>query len=144
MSFKAPELLKLELPEFDLASLLRLKLFDIRPISKIDHILIGQLPVVHGHTIFQGATSPVSTARTVFMKTKQSAIASHCHQVNEYTTKTLDGKIITCWTTGCLMDMNVSYNPHGNNYSQGLAHIETDKNGLYQVENKRIHEGRVL
>jgi hypothetical protein len=78
------------------------------------------------------------------MKTKRSALAAHCHQVNEYTTKTLGDEIITCWTTGCLMDLNVSYNPNGNNYSHGCAYIETEKNGDYRVENKRIYNGRVL
>lgn len=140
MMLSAPRLLKLELPEFDLPSVLRLALFNIIPLKNNDHYMIGKLPVVHGHTIFQGATSPVSTARTVYMKTKQSAIASHCHQVSEYTTKRLDGEIITCWTNGCLMDLNVEYNPHNNNYSLGFAHITTEKDGTYRVDNKRMYK----
>lgn len=144
MMIKAPEVLSLDLPEFTLESLLKLDAFDITPIRSKDHIMIGKLPVVHGHTIFNGATSPVSTARTVFMKTKRSAIASHCHQVSEYTTRTLGDEIITCWTTGCLMSTNVEYNPHGNNYSHGFAYIETEKDGSYRVENKRIFKGKVL
>jgi len=107
--------------------------------------MIGKLPVVHGHTIFQGQTSPVSTARTVWMKAKQSAIASHCHQVSEYTVRApFTGDLHTCWTTGCLMDLNVEYNQHGHNYSHGFAHIETERDGSYRVENKRIFNGRVL
>lgn len=144
MMLKAPELLSLKLPEMDLESVLRLRLFEIRPIKRVDHIKIGNLPALHGHTIFTGQTSPVSTARTVFMKTNQSAIASHCHQTNEYTSKTLEGKLMTTWTTGCLMNLNVEYNPHNNKYNHGFAYIETDKNGDFHVENKRIDNGRVL
>ncbi len=144
MMFKAPELLKLELPEHGLADLLRLSLHGIIPLHHNDHCLIGKLPVLHGHTIFTGQTSPVSTARTVYMKAKQSCIASHCHQVSEYTTKTLSGEIITCWTTGMLMDNNCEYNPHNNNYSQGFAHITTERDGSYHVGNKRIYDGKVL
>lgn len=144
MTYKAPELLKLELPQFTLESILKLDLFEITPLKKQDHVLIGKLPVLHGHTIFQGTTSPVSTGRTVYMKAKQSAIASHCHQTSEYTTKRLDGEIITCWTVGCLMDLNVEYNPNNNNYNHGFAHITTEDNGTYRVDNKRIYKGNVL
>lgn len=144
MTFRTKELLELELPEYNVKKLLRLDLFDINGLKNNDHYMIGKLPIVHGHTIFQGTTSPVSTGRTVYMKTKQSAIASHCHQTSEYTTKKLDGEIITCWTNGCLMDLNVEYNPHGNNYNHGFTHITTESNGDYHVDNKRIYKGKVL
>jgi hypothetical protein len=42
------------------------------------------------------------------------------------------------------MSLNVEYNPHGNEYNHGCAYIETEKNGDYRVENKRILNGRVL
>jgi hypothetical protein len=144
MAYKAPEVLSLSLPEFSLERLLKLDLFDIKPLRDNHHILIGKLPVVHGHQVFVGATSPASPARTVFMKTKNSCIASHCHQTSEFTTNTIDGNIITTWTTGCLMNLNVEYNPIANAYNHGMARIQTDKNGDYRVENKRIFNGKVL
>lgn len=145
MMIKSPELLSLQLPESNLEDLLKLSSFNIIPLKNHHHILIGKLPVVHGHTLFKGQTSPVSTARTVWMKAKSSAIASHCHQVSEYTVRVpFSDDIQTCWTTGCLMDLNVEYNIHGNNYAHGFAYIETDKDGSYRVDNKRIFKGRVL
>jgi hypothetical protein len=143
MNYKAPELLSLDL--FTLEDLFKLSSFRIIPLKNVDHVRIGKLPVVHGHTIFQGQTSPVSTARTVWMKAKQSAIASHCHQVSEYTVRLpFADEIHTCWTTGCLMDLNVEYNPHNHNYAHGFAYIETERDGSYRVENKRIFNGKVL
>ena len=145
MMIKAPELLSLELPETRLEDLLKLSSFGIIPLRGHHHIMIGKLPVVHGHTLFNGQTSPVSTARTVYMKAKSSAIASHCHQVSEYTVRVpFANEIHTCWTTGCLMNLNVEYNQHGNNYQHGFAYIETDRDGSYRVENKRILNGVVL
>ena len=144
MSIKSRELLSLDLPEYSLESLLRLSYFDIIPLKHNYYCQIGKLIVLHGHTLFRGQTSPVSTARTVFMKAKMSTIASHCHQVSEYTDPKIDGDLITCWTNGCLMDLNVEYNQHGNRYSHGFAYIETEKDGSFMVENKRIHRGKVL
>jgi len=144
MQYKAPELLSLDM--FKIEDLFKLASFKIIPLGpEYDHIKIGKLPVVHGHTIFQGQTSPVSTARTVWMKAKQSAISGHCHQVSEYTVRLpFSDEIHTCWTTGCLMNLNVEYNLHGHNYQHGFAYIETEKDGSYRVENKRILNGRVL
>lgn len=144
MMVKAPELLSLDLEESDLAYLLRLNHFGITPIQNYDHIMIGKLPVVHGHTIFMGQTSPASPARTVYMKAKKSCIASHCHQTSEYNTKTIHEEPITCWTTGCLMSLNVEYNKHGNNYNHGFATIKTEKNGNYMVNNRKIFNGKVF
>lgn len=144
MAGKVKEVTSLKLPEYSIENLLKLKYFDIEPLRNNHHILIGKLPVVHGHTIFKGTTSPASTARTVFMKMAMSGIASHCHQTNEHTKTKINGDIITCWTTGCLMDLNVEYNQHGNNYNHGFAYIETDPDGTFRVENKRIDKGTVL
>jgi hypothetical protein len=142
MSYKAPELLSLDM--FKIEDLFKLASFKIIPIDT-DHVMIGKLPVVHGHTIFVGQTSPASPARTVWMKAKQSAICSHVHQVSEYTVRLpFTGELHTCWTTGCLMSLNVDYNKDSHNYQHGFAYIETDRDGSYRVENKRILNGRVL
>lgn len=145
MTIKAPEILSINLPEFQLEDLLKLSSFRIIPLKNYHHVMIGNLPVIHGHTIFVGQTSPVSPARTVWMKSKRSAIASHCHQVSEYTVRIpFSDDINTCWTTGCLMNLNVEYNPHAHNYQHGFAYIETDRDGSYRVENKRMFKGKVL
>lgn len=143
------ELLELDLPEYTASSLMRLDVFDIVPLQNNHHYMIGKLPVIHGHTIFRGTTSPASTARTVFMKATQSAIASHCHQTNEYVKMRpfksgRSSEMITCWTTGCLMNLNVEYAQHSNNYNHGFAHITTKPDGAFSVNNKRILNGNVL
>lgn len=133
------------MPEFELDVILKLNDHKIIPLKNYDHCLIGKLPVFHGHTLFGRFGNQVSKAKTVFDKLKHGAIASHVHVTDEYNTKDhVSGKMFTCWTVGCLMDLNIEYNPHGNQYNHGFAYIETDNQGNYKVENKRIFNGKVL
>jgi hypothetical protein len=141
MRKKAPELLSLKL--FELEDLLMLNQIGIKPIKNIDHIKIGKLPVIHGDTTFRRG-SGVSPARTLFLRTKVSCIASHVHRTNEYTDKNFYGEMSTCWTTGMLMHPNVEYCKHVDQYNQGFAHITVEKGGDYQVHNKRIYNGKVF
>lgn len=132
------------MPEFELDVILKLNDYNIIPLKNHKYILIGKLPVLHGHTVFGKWGSGVSKARTVFLKTLKATIASHVHVTDEYTKKDLTGKMITCWTTGCFMNIDaVEYNEH-NDYNHGGAYIETDNEGNYTVENKRIYHGKVL
>ena len=141
MRTKAPELLGLKL--FEIEDILKLNDFGIKPIKNIDHIKFGHLPIIHGDTTFRRG-SGVSPAKTLFDRVKQSAIASHVHRTSEFTTKNqFDGEVFTCWTTGHLMHQNVEYCKHTDQYNQGFAILEKEKNGDYRVDNKRIINGKV-
>ena len=133
------------MPEFELETILRLNEYKIIPLKNYDHCLIGKLPAFHGHTIFGRFGNSVSKAKTVFDKLKHSAIVSHVHITDEFNTKDqVTGKMFTCWTVGCLMHLNIEYNPHGNQYNHGGALIITDNEGNYSVTNKRIFDGKIL
>lgn len=140
---KAPELLSTDL--FKIEDLLQLHDLRIIPLRGYDHIKIGKLPVLHGHTVFRSFGS-VNPAKTVFDRLKTSALVSHCHKKAEYTWTELNGEPHTCWTTGCLMDIDsVSYNPHGNNYVHGFAIVNVlDKDGRFSVENKLILKDKIV
>lgn len=139
--FRRPEIMGMA--EFELETILKLNDYNIIPLKKHKYILIGKLPVLHGDTIFGRWGSGVSKARSVFLKTLKPCIASHVHITDEYTKRNLAGDMITCWTTGCFMNINaVEYNEH-NDYNNGGAYIETDNDGTYRVENKRIENARV-
>ena len=141
MRSKAPELLGLKL--FELEDLLYLDSFEIKYLKNKDHVRFGKLPIIHGDTTFRRG-SGVSPAKTLFDRVKQSAIASHVHRTSEFTTKNqFDEEIFTCWTTGHLMHSNVEYAKHCDQYNQGFAILEKDKEGHYEVLNKRIIKGKV-
>lgn len=142
MQKKAPEIFSTEM--FTIEDLFMLHEIGIIPIRGYDHIRIGKLPIVHGHTIFRGVTSPVSPARTVYMKMKHSCVASHCHKISQYTWVDMKGEVHSTWTTGCLMSLNVDYNPHGNDYVHGFAVVSVDKVGGFKFENKMIINGVVV
>ena len=125
--YKHPEIMGMQ--EFELETILKLNECNIIPLRNHKHILIGKLRVLHGDTIFGKWGSGVAKARTVFLKANVGTIVSHVHVTNEFTKKDLDGKMITCWTTGCFMQVeDVEYNPH-NEYNNGGAYIETNEEG---------------
>lgn len=140
MAGKAPELLGLH--QFAIEDILKLDELGIKYIKDIDHVKIGKLPVIHGDTVFKRG-SGVSPARTLFLRTKTTCLASHVHRTDEYTDKNLHGEMSTCWTTGMLMHPNVEYCKHVDQYNQGFAIIEKDTTGDFQVHNKRIYKGKV-
>jgi len=142
MQKKAPEIFSTEL--FMVEDLLMLHDIGIIPIRGYDHIRVGRLPIIHGHTIFRGTVSPVSPARTVYMKMKHTCVASHCHKISQYTWVDMKGEAQSTWTTGCLMNLNVEYNPHGNDYVHGFAIINVTKNGNFVFQNKMVVNNEVV
>lgn len=136
MRTKAPELLDLKI--FEIEDLLRLNEIGIIPIRGYDHIKVGKLPCIHGDTVFRRG-SGVYPAKRLFDKLKTSCIASHVHRTSEYSGKNgLTGEVSTCWTVGMLAHPNVDYCRHQDEYNQGVAIIYKEKNGDYEVENRRI------
>lgn len=137
MMIKAPAIYATDM--FNIEDLFMLHDIGIIPIKGYDHVMIGKLPVVHGHTVFKGQTSPVCPARTIYMKLKTTAIASHIHKVSQYTCVNLYGEVMSFWTTGCFMNLNVDYNQHGNDYTHGFAIIDIlDETGSFRVNNHMI------
>lgn len=132
------------MPEFEIENILQLNKNNIIPLRNHKYIEIGKLHVLHGHTVFGRWGSGVSKGRSVFLKTLVNTMVSHVHITDEWTTRNLVGDITTCWTTGCFMDIDaVEYNEH-NNYNNGGAYIETDSEGNFWVENKKVIKGKIF
>jgi len=139
MKLKAPELMDVD--DFQLERVLRLKEFDMQVVNNLQYVTIGQLPIMHGHEFGSRAYSPVNAARGFFLKGIESMLAGHSHQASSHTTKTLSDKVIGVWSTGCLCDLHPPYMPK-NNHTHGFAMVEViDEHGRYLVDNKRIHDG---
>lgn len=110
---------------------------DKRPIH------LGHNILVHGHEFGQQIFSPVNPARGLFMKAKHNSACGHHHATSEHTARSLDGKVIVCWSVGCLCHINPAYRPI-NDWNHGFAFQETQSDGMFDFENKRILNGRVL
>lgn len=124
----------------------RLRLNEERVVMLDDKTLVkaGKLSITHGHHIFKGIFSPVNPARGAFLKAKQSVIVGHLHRASYHPEVDLDGKVIGCWSTGCLCELKPNYSPLVSNSQHGFAHVILEGNGDYTVKNYQIINGKIL
>lgn len=142
LAVKAPELLGIS--EFRLEVLLNSIGHNMHIIDDKTIVMIGKLPVTHGHLLIRGIMAPVNSARGAFLKAKSSVIISHVHKISTHSETTLKGKVITCYSTGCLCELNPDYTPFANNYTHGFAHITVQTGGNYKVRNMQIIDGNLI
>ncbi|MEO5366084.1 MAG: metallophosphoesterase [Magnetococcus sp. WYHC-3] len=132
---KAPELI--DTPYAAMENVLG---FEDRNIEFLDYFQIvyaGKLPIIHGHEV-RNIDRAVNPARGLFLRTKTFSACSHCHSTSEHTPKTIEGKLLSTWSFGCLCDLNPEYNPYGNDWNWGFAVIDVEKNGNFEVVNKKV------
>jgi len=140
LKLKAPELL--DISEFKLDVLLRFGQYGVTLVEDRQMAKIGKLSVLHGHEFGRSVFSPVNPARGYYNRAKKSMIAGHNHQTSEHSEKSLDGTVVTVWSTGCLCELRPDYLPF-NKWNHGAAHIKVDKEGSYDVHNFRIIGGKI-
>lgn len=123
----------------------RLQLNSVKVKILDDKILVkaGKLSITHGHHIFKGVFTPVNPSRGAFLRAKQSLIVGHLHRPSHHPETDLDGKIISCWSTGCLCELRADYSPLVGNTMHGFAHLLIAKNGDYIVKNYSIINGKL-
>ena len=140
LMIKAPELLGVQ--EFELPHLLKFKEFGVIWVDDKVVMKLKRLNIIHGHEFNAGFIAPVNIARGLFLKANACAIQGHNHATSENTVTTLNGDMITTWSTGCLSELHPAYAPL-NRWNHGFAYIEVD-GGMYEVFNKRIKNGKVF
>lgn len=128
-------------PYFHLEQRLALKEQNVIMIDDKVLVKAGKLSITHGHHIFKGVFAPVSPARGAFLRAKQALIVGHLHRASHHPEVTLDGNVISCWSTGCLCELKPSYSPMVSNSQHGFAHITIEDNGNYHVKNYQIING---
>lgn len=139
---KAPELLDVE--EFQLEFLLEAEKFGMKVIDDTTLVKIGKLAVTHGHLLIRGIFAPVSAARGAFLRAKASVLIGHTHKISTHSETTILGKVITCYSTGCLCELTPAYNPFGNNFTHGFAHVKVENGGNYKVRNLQVIDGELI
>ena len=141
MMLKAPELL--DVPEFRLENILGLKRLGYEMVHNKEFSRINGLATIHGHEGGQSFTNPVNPARGAFLKMIDSVMLGHHHQPSTHTsTQPWKDKYITCWSTGCLIDLHPAYMPV-NKWAHGFAINHKDGEG-FNIENKRIIKGKIM
>ena len=132
---KAPELW--DLPALQMDQLLGLELLGIEWVEDQRVIMLGELPVLHGHELPKGISSPVNAARGAYMRTKHTVLVGHSHQTSGHCEPDLFHSECFVWSTGCLCDMTPEY-ARVNRWNWGFARADVEKSGSFNVHNFRI------
>jgi len=138
---KAPELL--DIPQFRFPDLMGFASRGVEHVTDKRLIHAGKLTILHGHEYRQAILAPVNAARGFFLKAKDSTLTGHLHQSSEHTEPTVRGKMITCFSSGCLCELHPHYMPL-NRWNHGFAVVEMARGGDFEVENRRVHQGVLL
>ena len=140
MMAKAPELL--DVPDFQLPSLLRFEDVGVEEVRDKRPIKLGKLSVIHGHEYSFAISNPVNPARGLFLRARVNAVMSHLHQSSNHSESDMDGDITTCWSTGCLCGLHPLYRPL-NKWNHGFCFADIGADGAFEMWNPRIIDGRV-
>lgn len=138
---KAPEIW--DLNPLQLPELLQLNKHGIEWVEDQRPIMLGKLPILHGHELPKGIQSPVNAARGAWMRTKHTVLVGHSHQTSGHCEPNMFHDECFVWSTGCLCDLNAEY-ARINRWNHGFAYVETTASGDFDVTNLRIAEGGIV
>jgi len=141
MMNRAPEFLGVD--DFELKVLLKLDELKITYIKDKQRVVACGLNIMHGHEWKASFVSPVNPARGYFLRAKQNVIVGHHHQSSEHTESTLNGSIMSAWSTGCLCGLHPEYMPL-NKHNLGFAMVDFRGENEFYVSNRKIIKGKVL
>ena len=105
-------------------------------------IMVGELPIIHGHEEGNGISAPVNPARGSFMRLHHTSLKGHCHRTSAHSEPDMFGREIFCWSTGCLCDLRPEYARFGK-FNHGFASVYVHADGQFDVRNFRIASGKV-
>jgi predicted phosphodiesterase len=138
---RAPELIRVG--KLKTSSLFEAKKRGIEIVAANSPIKHKKLTMLHGDEYGGGIQSPVNPARGIFLKANECVVIGHRHVSSEHTERTIRGKIITCWSLGCLCDLHPEYAPE-NKWSHGFGILESGEGEFWRFHNKRIIKGVVV
>jgi predicted phosphodiesterase len=136
---KAPEIF--DVNDFQLEVLLKLGELKIEIIKDKRPIILGKLTVLHGHELMgMGGVNP---ARATFTKTMEDTLVGHYHRTSSHSEPTMNNRVITVHSQGCLCEMNPMFMPI-NKWNLGFAYVDLNiATGEYFLENKKIVKGKI-
>lgn len=109
----------------------------IEVVSDQRPIMLGRLPVLHGHELGRGISSPVNPARGAFLRAHHTILVGHSHQTSGHADTNIWHEETFCWSTGCLCGLTPEY-ARINRWNYGFATVTVAKDGSFDVENLRI------
>jgi predicted phosphodiesterase len=101
-------------------------------------IMLGKLPVLHGHELGKGGG--VNPARSAFLKGYHTVLVGHSHQTSSHAAPDLWHDETFVWSTGCLCGLTPKW-LRVNRWNHGFAAITVHKGGDFDVQNLRVTKG---
>lgn len=124
-------------PEMGLDHWLRLREYDMELVKDHRPIMLGKLPVLHGHEKGKGISAPVNQARGAFLRLHHTVLEGHGHRTSGHCEPDMFGAEVFCWSTGCLCDLRPEY-ARINKWNHGFALCTVHADGSFDVVNQRI------
>ncbi len=131
----APEIS--EEPEMGFSTWLHCDKYKIDVIGDQRIIMVGNLPVLHGHELGRSVFNPVNPARGAYLRAQHTILISHHHQTSGHADTNLFHHETFVWSIGCLCELTPSY-MKVNRHNHGFAVVELMKNGDFNVNNLRV------
>ena len=106
-------------------------------------IQYDKLSIIHGHEFGHNMFSPVNPARGNFLRGIECSLAGHLHRSSKHVETSMLGRVISCWSVGCLCGMHPEY-ARLNKWNHGFAVVELDHRGKFKVDNYTILDGEIV
>jgi predicted phosphodiesterase len=124
-------------PRMSLSAWLDFDKLDITLVEDQRPIMLGKLPVLHGHELPKGMAAPVNVARGAFLRTLSTVLVGHSHKTSNHAESDMWHRETGCWSTGCLCDLRPEY-ARINRWNHGFAVATVHKGGAFDVHNYRV------
>jgi predicted phosphodiesterase len=111
-------------------------------VNEMQVFRLGKLHVVHGHEV-KVNYSVVNIPRIYYQRCLVNILVAHHHRSQEHIERKLDHSHEGGWSIGCLCLLGQEYSPM-NKWNHGFALVEWDSEGDFEVQNKKIINGKVL
>ena len=124
-------------PRMSLGAWLELDKHGIVLVEDSRPVMLGKLPVLHGHELPKGMAAPVNVARGAFLRTLSTVLVGHSHRTSNHAESDMWHRETGCWSTGCLCDLRPDY-ARINRWNWGFAVATVHERGAFDVHNYRV------
>jgi predicted phosphodiesterase len=123
-------------PRMSLRAWLNLDKHGVTLVEDKRPVMLGKLPVLHGHEL-HGGSSSVNVARVAYMRTLSTCLVGHSHRTSNHAESDMWHRETATWSTGCLCDLRPDY-ARINRWNWGFAIATVHKGDAFDVQNFRV------
>ena len=124
-------------PRMSLGAWLDLDKHGVEIVEDQRPVMLGKLPVLHGHELPKGMAAPVNVARGAFLRTLSTVLVGHSHRTSNHAESDMWHREVATWSTGCLCDLRPDY-ARINRWNWGFAVATVHERGAFDVHNYRV------